>query len=119
MKLCISAAEPAETAPVDPRFGRAAAFCIYDTESGVLEGFANESVSQSGGAGVQAAQELIDRGVDAVLTGRVGPNAFRALAAAGIPVYADAGPTVQEAIEAFKSGSLVATAAPTNPGHSG
>lgn len=117
MRICISATEPSRSAAVDPRFGRAAAFCIYDTETGDLEAFANPQASQSGGAGVQTAQFVVDSGVDAVLTGNVGPNAYRVLAAAGIPVYTNLGATVQAAIDAYQSGSATPTSGPTNPGH--
>lgn len=116
MKICISAKGRTKDADVDPRFGRAAAFCIYDTESAELEAIGNGPAGSSG-AGVQTAQSVIDRGVDAVITGSVGPNAFRVLAAAGVPVYAGASGTVESVIEHYLAGRLTPAAEPTNPGH--
>ncbi|MBC7325174.1 MAG: NifB/NifX family molybdenum-iron cluster-binding protein, partial [Moorella sp. (in: Bacteria)] len=59
-----------------------------------------------GGAGIQAAQELVKRGVRAVITGRVGPNAAAVLQAAGIKLYTAGGKSVQEAYRQFLNNEL-------------
>jgi predicted Fe-Mo cluster-binding NifX family protein len=41
-----------------------------------------------------------------VITGNVGPNAFRVLNAAGIRIYLAAQQTVEQAVAAFKEGRL-------------
>lgn len=116
MTICVSAKSPEMGSDVDPRFGRAAAFCICDTETGEIEGLENGAGAPSG-AGVQTAQWIIDRGVEAVITGSVGPNAFRVLRAAGVAVYVGASGTVESAIEDFRAGKLTPTTEPTNAGH--
>ena len=116
MKICISAKDAAATAETDPRFGRARAFCFYETETGEYDCIEN-GPGAPGGAGVQTAQTVIDRGAQVVLTGSVGPNAFRVLRAAGVAVYADVSGTVESAVAAYKGGRLTETAAPTNAGH--
>jgi hypothetical protein len=59
-----------------------------------------------------------DEGCDSVLTGHCGPNAFRALQAAGIRVYAGVtGGSVREAVEQFKAGALREAAAADVQGH--
>ena len=58
------------------------------------------------GAGIQAAQHLVNNEVEGVITGHCGPKAFRVLSAAGIAVYNCDAQTVSEAIEQFKSGVL-------------
>ena len=54
--------------------------------------------------GVQAAHDVIDLGVDAVITGNVGPKAAAALEAGSVKVYKRSWGTVREAIEQFNSG---------------
>ncbi len=61
------------------------------------------------GAGIQTAQNVALLNVEAVLTGHLGPNAFRALSAAGIKAYTGLQGTVGEAIEEFKAGRLSPT----------
>lgn len=95
------------------------AFVIVDTDTMAFQSIANPAASAGGGAGVQAAQEVAGRGVGAVVTGAVGPNAYQVLAAARLPVYTFAGGTVREAVEAFRSGRLNATREATGPAHAG
>ena len=73
------------SAPMDPRFGRAARFLIVDAESSkVLHSIANPAVDAEHGAGTGAATLMKEHGVDAVIAGRFGPKAFEALNALGI-----------------------------------
>jgi len=57
-----------------------------------------------GDAGIGAAELVSDRGAAAVVTGHLGPNAFKALGAAGIPGYNGVGRTVREAVPAVVAG---------------
>ena len=68
------------------------------------------------GAGIQAAQDVAEKGVVAVITGSVGPNAYQVLSSAGIRVYVGALGTVKEAVERFKNGQLNEA---TTPGPAG
>jgi predicted Fe-Mo cluster-binding NifX family protein len=95
-------------ATVDPRFGRAAAFVVLDTDTGAVRSLDNRESSLTGhGAGIQTARLIVDQGVHAVLTGHCGPNAYRALHAAGVRVYTGvtAG-TVRDAVQQFQAGRL-------------
>jgi predicted Fe-Mo cluster-binding NifX family protein len=56
-------------------------------------------------------------GAQAVVTGNVGPKAFRILNAAGIKVYLSAEGTVAEAIRKFKAGELKETTVANVEGH--
>ena len=114
MKVAVSARGSDLDSPVDGRFGRAERFLVVDTETGSVEAVDNaQNLAAAHGAGVQAARTLIEHGVEAVLTGNVGPNAFRTLQAAGVKVYAGAAGTVAEAVERFKAAGLTPVSDPT------
>jgi len=87
MKLAITVNTPQIEAPFERRFGRCAYFLVVDTETRGWESFGNPAAEASGGAGTQAAQFLANQGVEAVVSGDFGPNAFTALEAAGIQMY--------------------------------
>lgn len=119
MKVAISTQSNDIDALVDPRFGRARWFVVADSESTdwvALDNTAN--VEAAGGAGVQAASTVAAKGAEAVITGNVGPNAHKALAAGGIAVYQIGnGVTARDAMAALARGELTAVAGPTVTGH--
>lgn len=119
MKVAISAQGNDIDTLVDPRFGRARWFIIADTESGDWHAHDNAAnADASGGAGVQAGSVVAAEGVGAVITGNVGPNAHKVLAAAGIAIHqAGNGVTVRDALDAYARGDLPAVQAPTVGGH--
>ena len=84
MKIAISISGNKLESPFDPRFGRAAAFCLVDSETGEWSSHENPALSASGGAGVQAAQFIAKLGAQAVISGAYGPNAADTLSPAGI-----------------------------------
>ena len=71
-----------------------------------FEAFDNESIALGGGAGIQAAQFVASKGAKAILTGNVGPNAVKTLAAAGVEVFLGQTGTIREALERFKKGGM-------------
>jgi predicted Fe-Mo cluster-binding NifX family protein len=94
---------------VDPRFGRAKKFIIYNTETEEFAAIDNtQNLNAAQGAGIQAAQNIINTGSEALLTGHCGPKAFRTLAAGGVKVYSGVSGTVKEAVEKFMKGELKA-----------
>jgi predicted Fe-Mo cluster-binding NifX family protein len=84
-----------------------------------FEVFENEGLMASGGAGVQAAQFIVQKGVKALITGNLGPNAASALSASGIKVHLVSGGTIREVTEAFKTGKLQEASGATVPPHFG
>jgi predicted Fe-Mo cluster-binding NifX family protein len=72
-----------------------------------------------GGAGVQAAQLVVQKGANALITGNLGPNAASALSASGIKVYLVPGGTIKEVAETYKSGTLKEVTGSTVPPHFG
>lgn len=108
MIVFITAKTSSLDSEVDNRFGRASYFIKLDTENGQMEAFENQAVNQSGGAGIAAAQFIIDHQGQAVISGNFGPNASGALRAANIQmhVFTPDIKTVQQAAEAFKKEQL-------------
>ncbi len=119
MKICVTATAGDLNAQVDPRFGRCQYFVIVDSETMAFEAMANEAIAAPGGAGIQAAQTMVNKGVDVVISGNIGPNAFQVLSTAGVKIATGAYGTVQEAVEMYKSGKLGETGASTVAAHAG
>lgn len=119
MKICVSAVANSLDARLDPRFGRCPYFVIVNSETMQFEAIPNMASGAMGGAGIQAAQTIANKGVKVVITGNVGPNAFQALSASGIKIVTGAFGTVREAVEKYKRGELRETGAPTVGGHFG
>ncbi|NLK45910.1 MAG: dinitrogenase iron-molybdenum cofactor biosynthesis protein [Treponema sp.] len=118
MKIAISATGKNKTDTVDQRFGRTSYFVVYDTEDDSYTAFNNEqNLHAAQGAGIQSAQNVIQTGASAVITGHTGPKAFRVLQAANIPIYLCPQLSLTEAIEKFKKGELVKINAPDVEGH--
>jgi len=117
MTVCVTADGRDWEAMTQGNFGRAAYFLFIDPASRTIEAVKNEPGAH--GAGVQAAQTVAHRGAKAVITGSVGPNAFRGLSAAGIEVFVGAAGTVREAFDAYQAGDLERAGAPTGRPHGG
>jgi len=107
MRVAVTAREASVDSLVDQRFGRVRYLVVVETETGEAEVHDNEvNLNAVQGAGIQTAQNVAQLNVEAVLTGHIGPNAFRTLSAAGIKAYTGLQGTVGEAIEEFKAGRL-------------
>ena len=119
MRIAVSASGGGLDAAVDPRFGRCPYFVIVDTETMHSEVVPNESGNMAHGAGIQAAQTVVGQGVQVVLTGNIGPNAYQALSAAGTKIVTGVTGTVREAITSYKNGRLKETSSPSVGGHFG
>lgn len=109
MKICITSQGRTLDDQVDQRFGRCQFFIIVDTETLDFEALENQSAQFSGGAGIQSGQLMASKGVKAVLTGNVGPNAFQTLTAGGIKIYTGISGKVTDAVEKYKEGALKPT----------
>jgi predicted Fe-Mo cluster-binding NifX family protein len=119
MKIAISSTGKDLNCQIDPRFGRCQYFIFVDPETMEFEVADNQGLAAMGGAGVQAAQLVVQKGVNTLITGNLGPNAASALSASGIKVYLVPGGTVKEVAEAYKSGTLKEVSGATVPPHFG
>jgi predicted Fe-Mo cluster-binding NifX family protein len=119
MKICITSASTDLNAQLDPLFGRCTYFIIIDPQTMQFEAIPNPSRDATGGAGIQSAQLIVDKGAKTLITGNVGPNAFRALTAADVAIITGASGSIREVVRQFQQGKLKKADAPTVGGHSG
>ncbi len=119
MKIAITSYGKDLSSRIDRSFGRAKWFILIDAETGAFEAHSNEqNVNASQGAGIQAAQNVVHLGAEVILTGNVGPNAFRALNAASIGIFiVKEDITVEQALSDWKEGKLQETTQSTIEGH--
>ena len=107
MKIVITAQGKKLSSAIDLRFGRAKWLIIVDTESGDFQAHDNAvNVNAAQGAGIQTGGNVANLGVEAVITGNVGPNAFKTLNAANVKVFLAEKQTVQQVIDSYKAGEL-------------
>ncbi|MGC8810186.1 MAG: NifB/NifX family molybdenum-iron cluster-binding protein [bacterium] len=120
MKVCITSTGPNLEAEMDPRFGRCQYFIFANPETMKFEAVENPNLGAAGGAGIQSAQLVINRGVEALITGQVGPNAFTTLQAGGIKIITGVTGQIKEVLEKYKKGELTSLAqGPTVRAHYG
>ena len=120
LKIAVSATADNMDAMVDARFGRCAYFVIVEVEGDEIkshEVVENPGVTAMGGAGIQAAQTVANKGVEVVITGNIGPNAFNVLSETRIKVVTGVGGiTVRDAVQKYLKGELKETKTPTITG---
>lgn len=122
MKIAITATKEGLQMPVDERFGRAQGFAIVDGDdpAGSYTYIPNtQNLQAAQGAGIQAAEHVAKTGATVLLTGHVGPKAYRALAAAKIEIYSGIKGTIAQAVEDFKAGKLTKADGADVEGHWG
>jgi predicted Fe-Mo cluster-binding NifX family protein len=102
----VSAKGPSLDDTVSTRFARSPYFLTVDTDTLEFEHIANTpSVGVTVGLGLRAAWILVNRGVSALITGRVGVNARRILTDHEIKIIAEASDvSVRQALS--RSGSM-------------
>ena len=88
MKIAVTAQDKELSSEIDLRFGRAKWLIVMDTETGNFEAHSNDvNLNAVQGAGIQTGRNIANLGVEAVITGNVGPNAFKTLSAAGLKIF--------------------------------
>ncbi|HOF34391.1 MAG TPA: NifB/NifX family molybdenum-iron cluster-binding protein [Spirochaetota bacterium] len=107
MKIAISINSLDMDDKMDMRFGRAKKFMIYDTETKTNELIDNtQNLNAAQGAGIQSAQNVINTGADAVITGHTGPKAYKLLSESGVKIYHSEEKPVKDVIADFIAGTL-------------
>jgi predicted Fe-Mo cluster-binding NifX family protein len=107
MKIIITTVAPSIESQVDPRFGRAAYLLVVDPDTLEWQAHPNPGVNAPGGAGIAAAQFVVEQKGNAIISGDFGPNAFDALNAAKRSIYLlGSSRTAREVVERFQAGLL-------------
>jgi len=106
MKLAFTLKTRADNSSLERRFGRCPYFLIVDTDSGKRGIMENPALQSQHGAGTQAAQFLVEEGVEAVISGDIGPNAYSVLDAAGVLMYTAIEGPVENLFSDFQGGNL-------------
>lgn len=87
-------------------FGRAEYFLIYNTETKNEAFIENKASKSPGGAGIVAAQTIVDNRVDVLITPQCGQNAADVLKQGNVKLYKSIKNTAEENIKAFNDGRL-------------
>jgi predicted Fe-Mo cluster-binding NifX family protein/ferredoxin len=119
MKIAVTSTGPTLDDNVETRFGRCAYFLIIDTGTMQFEAIENPNIALGGGAGIQSAQLMSEKGVRTVLTGNCGPNAFNVFGQTGIQVIVGVSGNIRNAIEQFKAGKFASADGPNVQSHFG
>jgi predicted Fe-Mo cluster-binding NifX family protein len=106
MKIAIPVNEKNTKSGICPSFGRAPWFMIYDTEIKKESFLDNSAASSAGGAGIKAAQLLVDQDIKGVITPRCGQNAAEVIQGADIQIIKSQGEDIEENIRLFENGKL-------------
>jgi predicted Fe-Mo cluster-binding NifX family protein len=89
-----------------PSFGRTPYFLIYDTDDKSIIFLDNLAAQSAGGAGIKAAQMLLDQSIKIIIAPRYGENAAKVLLDGGIKVYKNVAGTAEKNIKAYEKNQL-------------
>ena len=106
MKIIIPVNEENENTEISQSFGRAPFYMIYDTETKKTSTMINPATESPSGAGIKAAQTIVDSGAKVLLTIRCGKNAHDVLKGADIKVMEAAPGPVKDNLNAYLEGKL-------------
>lgn len=107
MKIAIPVNEESIKPSVCISFGRTPYFMIYDTANHNYSFIDNSlAASSQGGAGIKAAQLIVDQGAEILLTPRCGQNAAEVFVAANVQLFKTNSEDAMAVIEAYESGQL-------------
>lgn len=106
MKIAMPVDDKSIATSVCMSFGRTPYFLIYDTESKESIFLDNSAAASQGGAGIKAAQTLVDNKVSVLLTPRCGQNAAEVIKAANIKIYRTINDSIKDNIDALIDGKL-------------
>ena len=107
MRIALSAAGSKKEDLLDRRFGRCEYFQIYDTVTKEFRSISNQGALSGGGAGIAAANQILEEQADVIITGSLGPNAYEIINKAEIGTFCYEAIPVYQAIERFLRNELM------------
>ena len=102
MKICIAAKDKNLDSLVDQIFGRCSYFLFVDSKTQKFEAIANKAKKAERGAGIAASQTVVDSKCEAVICGKIGPNAQMVLEKSGIKIISGVSGTAKDALNKLK-----------------
>jgi len=106
MKTIIPVDEENEDTTISGSFGRAPYYMMYDTVDGTVGFIRNTATDNPSGAGVEAAQIVVDSGAGVLITPRCGSHAHGVLRAAGIAVLKAMPGAASDNVKVYLEGGL-------------
>ncbi len=109
MKIVFTAKGNSWDSQMDPRFGRAEMFLVYDEQSDTFEEVSNKQTeNMEHGVGLQSSKKMLELKADIIITGNgAGGKALDIIKETNIKIYVGAGDiNVKEAYNAYKLGKL-------------
>ena len=106
MKIAMPVDEKTMDSNLCVSFGRTPYFLLYDTETKESVFIDNSAATSQGGAGIKAAQTVVDSQVGALITPRCGENAAEVFNAAKIKIYKMMNSSIKDNIAAFEEEKL-------------
>lgn len=99
MKIAVSTTGKELESSLEKRFGRSPRFLIIDPDTKQFKVIDNhKNTNAAHGAGIQTAQDIINEGVDVVITGNTGPKAQGLLSSSGVEIFRSNALTVADAL---------------------
>ncbi len=107
MRIAVTARENSLDSPFVFRFCRARGFILFNTDSQHIAYLDNtDGQGPDLSAVVETVRIITHHGVQALITGSIGPRASKVLAATSIRVFPYHGETVRKALQAYQNGLL-------------
>ena len=107
MKIAIASEGKTLDSAVNQTFGRTQYFIVVDSDTMDFQVIDNSAASAQGGAGIKAAQAIVDSGADIVIAMHCGQNAADVLKSANISIMRAVPGSISELIQKYKNGELV------------
>lgn len=102
MRIAIPIERAGQANKVCASFGRAPYFLLLDVEKNIRERIVNDAANSPGGAGIRAAQIIVNHHVDALMTPRCGENAAQVLKEANVLLFKTKSDDIDSNINDFK-----------------
>lgn len=106
MKIIMPVNNNSMDSGISNSFGRSTYYLVYDVESKESTYLDNTAAGSQGGAGIKAAQIIVDSKSEILITPRCGQNAADVLKAADIKLYKTINDSIEDNIQAFIDGKL-------------
>ncbi|WP_048601828.1 NifB/NifX family molybdenum-iron cluster-binding protein [Rubeoparvulum massiliense] len=106
MRVAISVTSQELDPQLDERFGRCPFFQIIDEETKQASWIPNQGIESNGGAGIAAAQQILNEKIDVLITGKLGPHAWDLLSKSGIQLFEASTASVSTILATYHQGRL-------------